>query len=166
MDSALAVPVFNQEDDPIDVINNMMSFLSTVDTSCFPSTNNQLRNSSNPRQHATIHDGMVTVQPLQGRPNPYAAGTSGTQANTSGTRGNYSGQQRVVKCFNCQGEGHMARHCLKPKRKSVSLNFIESIKEARSCVQDLTSGEIVSLNLLSRTRKLGHSTMELRSLIS
>ncbi|GKG23603.1 hypothetical protein Tco_0391639, partial [Tanacetum coccineum] len=25
----------------------------------------------------------------------------------------------------------------------VSLNFIESIKEARSCVQDLTSGEIV-----------------------
>ncbi|GKA49953.1 RNA-directed DNA polymerase, eukaryota, reverse transcriptase zinc-binding domain protein [Tanacetum coccineum] len=37
----------------------------------------------------------------------------------------------------------------------VSLNFIESIKEARSRVQDLTSGEIVSLNLLSRTRKLG-----------
>ncbi|GKA93773.1 hypothetical protein Tco_0815759, partial [Tanacetum coccineum] len=32
----------------------------------------------------------------------------------------------------------------------VSLNFIESIKEARSRVQDLTSGEIVSLNLLSR----------------
>ncbi|GJZ67255.1 hypothetical protein Tco_0630495 [Tanacetum coccineum] len=39
----------------------------------------------------------------------------------------------------------------KPKRKAnksvatphVSLNFIESIKEARSCVQDLTSGEIV-----------------------
>ncbi|GJX00687.1 hypothetical protein Tco_0184600 [Tanacetum coccineum] len=48
----------------------------------------------------------------------------------------------------------------------VSLNFIESIKEARSRVQDLTSGEIVSLNSLSRTRKLGHSTMELRSLIS
>ncbi|GJV77950.1 hypothetical protein Tco_1509534 [Tanacetum coccineum] len=47
----------------------------------------------------------------------------------------------------------------------VSLNFIESIKEARSRVQDLTSGEIVSLNLLSRTRKFGHSTMELRSLI-
>ncbi|GKF44319.1 hypothetical protein Tco_0130871 [Tanacetum coccineum] len=43
---------------------------------------------------------------------------------------------------------------------------IESIKEVRSCVQDLTSGEIVSLNLLSRTRKLGHSTMELRSLFS
>ncbi|GJY18145.1 hypothetical protein Tco_0389636, partial [Tanacetum coccineum] len=46
----------------------------------------------------------------------------------------------------------------------VSLNNIESIKEARFKVQDLASGEIVSLNLLSRTRKLGHSTMKLRSL--
>ncbi|GJU82066.1 retrovirus-related pol polyprotein from transposon TNT 1-94 [Tanacetum coccineum] len=27
------------------------------------------------------------------------------------------GQQRVVKCFNCQGEGRMARQCPKPKRK-------------------------------------------------
>ncbi|GJX46158.1 hypothetical protein Tco_0271348, partial [Tanacetum coccineum] len=36
----------------------------------------------------------------------YAVGTSGTRANTSGTRGNYSCQQRVVKCFNCQGEGN------------------------------------------------------------
>ncbi|GKE00110.1 hypothetical protein Tco_1388093, partial [Tanacetum coccineum] len=51
-----------------------------------------------------------------------------------------------------------------PSKDSVSLNFIESIKEARSRVQDLTSGEIVSLNLLSRTRKFGHSTMELRIL--
>ncbi|GJU60568.1 hypothetical protein Tco_1238334 [Tanacetum coccineum] len=35
----------------------MMSFLSTVVTSRFPSTNNQLRNSSNPIQQATIPDG-------------------------------------------------------------------------------------------------------------
>ncbi|GJX07894.1 hypothetical protein Tco_0195826 [Tanacetum coccineum] len=57
IDSGLAVPVFKQGDDPIDAINIMMSFLSIVVTSCFPSTNNQLRNSSNPRQQATIHDG-------------------------------------------------------------------------------------------------------------
>ncbi|GKE66921.1 uncharacterized mitochondrial protein-like protein, partial [Tanacetum coccineum] len=95
----------------------MMLFLSIVVTSRFSSTNNQLRNSSNLRQQATIHDGRVTVQPLQGRQNSYAAGTSGTRANTLGTRGNYSGQQRVVKCLNYQGEGHMARQCPKPKRK-------------------------------------------------
>ncbi|GKA38466.1 retrovirus-related pol polyprotein from transposon TNT 1-94 [Tanacetum coccineum] len=96
--------MFKQGDDPIDAINKMMLFLSTVVTSYFPSTNNQLRNSSNPRQQETIHDGRVTVQPLQGRQNSYAAGTSETRANTLGIGGNYSGQQRIVKCFNCQGE--------------------------------------------------------------
>ncbi|GJS25807.1 integrase, catalytic region, zinc finger, CCHC-type containing protein [Tanacetum coccineum] len=116
-DSGLAVPVFKQGDDPIDAINKMMSFLSTIVTYRFPSTNNQLRNSSNPRQEATINDGRVTVQPLQGRQNSYAAGTSGTRTYTSGIGGNYSSQQRIVKCFNCQREGHMARQCPKPKRK-------------------------------------------------
>ncbi|GKA92546.1 hypothetical protein Tco_0814471 [Tanacetum coccineum] len=102
IDSGLIVLVFKQRDDPIDAINKMMSFLSTVVTSRFPSTNNQLRNSSNPRQQATIHDERVTVQPLQGRPNSYAACTLRTRANTLGIEGSYSGQQRVVKCFNCQ----------------------------------------------------------------
>nr|GEU80742.1 integrase, catalytic region, zinc finger, CCHC-type, peptidase aspartic, catalytic [Tanacetum cinerariifolium] len=48
-------------DDPIDAINHMMSFLSTVVTSCYPTTNNQLRNSSNPRQQATINDGRANL---------------------------------------------------------------------------------------------------------
>ncbi|GJU20484.1 hypothetical protein Tco_1153826 [Tanacetum coccineum] len=50
----LIVPVFQKDDDPIDAINNMMSFLTAVVTSRYPTTNNQLRNSSNPRQQATI----------------------------------------------------------------------------------------------------------------
>ncbi|GKB00997.1 hypothetical protein Tco_0829041 [Tanacetum coccineum] len=41
----------------------------------------------------------------------------GTRANTSGIGGNYSGQQRVVKCFNCQWECHMVRQYPKLKRK-------------------------------------------------
>ncbi|GKD63190.1 retrovirus-related pol polyprotein from transposon TNT 1-94, partial [Tanacetum coccineum] len=126
-DYGLAVHVFKQGDDPINAINKMMSFLSTVITSHFPSTKNQLRNSSNPIQHVTIHNGRVNVQPLQGRQNSYATGTSGTKANTSGTRGNYSGQQRIVKCFNCQGEGHMARLCPKPKRKRDATCFREKV---------------------------------------
>ncbi|GKE67002.1 hypothetical protein Tco_1521163 [Tanacetum coccineum] len=81
----MQVPVFKQEDDPIDAINKMISFLSTFVTSCFPSTNNQLRISSNPRQQATIHDGMVTVQLVYGRQSSFAAGTSGTKANILGT---------------------------------------------------------------------------------
>ncbi|GJS52363.1 retrovirus-related pol polyprotein from transposon TNT 1-94, partial [Tanacetum coccineum] len=64
-----------------------------------------LRNSSNPRQQATIHDGRVIVQAVQGRQSSFIAGTSRTRANISGTSRNNLGQQRVMKYFNCQGEG-------------------------------------------------------------
>nr|GEY16409.1 hypothetical protein [Tanacetum cinerariifolium] len=73
IDYGLAVPVFKEGDNFIDAINKMMSFLSIVITSYFLTTNNQLRNSSNPIQQATIHDGRVTVQPVQGRQSSYAA---------------------------------------------------------------------------------------------
>nr|GEU96082.1 retrovirus-related Pol polyprotein from transposon TNT 1-94 [Tanacetum cinerariifolium] len=75
-DSGLIVLVFQKGDDPIDAINHMMSFLTAVVTSRYPPTNNQLRNLSNPRQQATINNGKVTVQPIQGRQNSLAAGTS------------------------------------------------------------------------------------------
>ncbi|GJU38342.1 hypothetical protein Tco_1191299 [Tanacetum coccineum] len=75
-------------DDPIDAINHMMSFLTAVVTSCYPTTNNQLRNSSNPKQQATINDGRVTIQPVQERQISYVA-----------------------------GEGHMSKQCTKPRRK-------------------------------------------------
>nr|GEX40481.1 hypothetical protein [Tanacetum cinerariifolium] len=60
-------------DDPIDAINHMMSFLTAVVTSWYPPTNNQLRNSSNPRQQATINNRTVTIQPIQGRQNSLTA---------------------------------------------------------------------------------------------
>ncbi|GJX90414.1 hypothetical protein Tco_0343740 [Tanacetum coccineum] len=44
-DSGLVVPVFQKGDDPIDAINHMMSFLTAVVTSRYPTTNNQLRTS-------------------------------------------------------------------------------------------------------------------------
>nr|GEX94345.1 hypothetical protein [Tanacetum cinerariifolium] len=40
-DSGLIVPVFQKGDDPIDAINLMMSFLTAVVTSRYPTTNNQ-----------------------------------------------------------------------------------------------------------------------------
>ncbi|GKB48507.1 hypothetical protein Tco_0899260 [Tanacetum coccineum] len=64
LDSGLTVLVFKQDDDPIDAINHIMSFLSVVVTSLYPTTNNQLGNSSNPRQQAIINDGRVTLQPV------------------------------------------------------------------------------------------------------
>nr|GEY94044.1 reverse transcriptase domain-containing protein [Tanacetum cinerariifolium] len=55
--AGLVVPVFQKGDDPIDAINHMMSFLTSVVASRYPATNNQLGTSSNPRQQATINNG-------------------------------------------------------------------------------------------------------------
>ncbi|GJT08197.1 hypothetical protein Tco_0842659 [Tanacetum coccineum] len=118
IDSGLAVPVFKQRDEHIDAINKMMSFLTTVVTSHFPSTNNQLRNSSNPKQQATTHDGRVTVQPVQGRQNSFT------------TR-----------------EGHTARQCLKPKRKRDATWFrdIVLLVEAQGYGKVLNEEELTFL---------------------
>ncbi|GJS10139.1 retrovirus-related pol polyprotein from transposon TNT 1-94 [Tanacetum coccineum] len=124
-------------DDPIDVINHMMSFLTAVVTSCYPTTNNQLRNSSNPRQQATINNGRVTLQPIQGRQTSVAAGTSRTY--TLGASGNNSGKQRTVICYNCKGEGHMSKQCTKPKRKRDDSWF----KDKVLLVQAQASGQIL-----------------------
>nr|GEY51671.1 hypothetical protein [Tanacetum cinerariifolium] len=87
----LEVLVFQKGDDPIDAINHMMSFLTAVVTSRYPATNNQLRTSSNPRQQATINNGRVTIQPIQGRQNFVLAGSS--RLFTSGS-GGAPGKQR------------------------------------------------------------------------
>nr|GEZ29875.1 hypothetical protein [Tanacetum cinerariifolium] len=97
-DTSLIVPVFQNGDDLIDAINHMMSFLTAVVTSLYPPTNNQLRNSPNPRQQATINNGRVTVQPIQERQNSLAA-----------------------------GEGHMSKQCTKPKRKKDEAWFKDKL---------------------------------------
>nr|GEU70272.1 hypothetical protein [Tanacetum cinerariifolium] len=97
-DTDLIVPVFQKGDDPIDAINHMMSFLTAVVTYRHPPTNNQLRNSFNPRQQATINNGRVTVQPIQGRQNSLAV-----------------------------GEGHMSKQCTNPKRKRDEAWFKDKI---------------------------------------
>nr|GEV23525.1 hypothetical protein [Tanacetum cinerariifolium] len=101
-DSGLTVLVFKQDDDPIDAINHMMSFLSAVVTSRYPTTNNLLRNSSNPRKQATINDGRVTLHPVPGRQISFAT-------------------------YNCKGEGHMSKQCTKPKRKQDDSWFKDKV---------------------------------------
>nr|GEW59683.1 hypothetical protein [Tanacetum cinerariifolium] len=76
-ETGLVVPVFQKGDDPIDAINHMISFLTSVITS------------------------RVTIQPIRGRQNSMTAGSS--RAYTSGSSGN-SGKQRVIVCYNCKGE--------------------------------------------------------------
>nr|GEW65035.1 hypothetical protein [Tanacetum cinerariifolium] len=79
IDSSFVVYVFSPGDDPITCLNKAMSFLTTVASSRFPSTNNQLRTSSNLRNQATIPDGRVTVQQLPGRQGQSYYGTGETR---------------------------------------------------------------------------------------
>ncbi|GJX25210.1 retrovirus-related pol polyprotein from transposon TNT 1-94 [Tanacetum coccineum] len=131
-------PVFQKGNDPIDAINHMMSFLTAVVTSRYPTTNNQQRNSSNPMQQATINNGRVTLQPIQGRQTSFFVGTSRTY--TPGASGSNSGKQRTVICYNCKGEGHMSRQCTKPKRKRDDSWF----KEKVLLVQAQAHGQIIN----------------------
>ncbi|GJX77853.1 retrovirus-related pol polyprotein from transposon TNT 1-94 [Tanacetum coccineum] len=100
----LVVPMFNQRDDPITCLNKAIAFLIAVASSRFPSINNQLCTSSNPRNQATIQDDRVTVQQVQGRQGQSYASTGYTGNATSSGGNNVGGQTRVVKCYNCQGE--------------------------------------------------------------
>nr|GFA22115.1 hypothetical protein [Tanacetum cinerariifolium] len=63
----LPVLTFLPGDDPIACMNKAMVFLSAVFSPRYPSINNQLISSSNPRNQATIQDSRVTVQQVQGR---------------------------------------------------------------------------------------------------
>nr|GEW54707.1 hypothetical protein [Tanacetum cinerariifolium] len=116
--TGIVVLVFQKGDDPIDAINHMMSFLNSVVTLRYPSTNNQLRTSSNPRRQATINNGRVTIQPMRRRQNSMTAGSS--RPYTSGSNGT-SEKHRVIVCYNCKGEGHMSKQCTKPKRRRNEL---------------------------------------------
>ncbi|GKB27949.1 retrovirus-related pol polyprotein from transposon TNT 1-94 [Tanacetum coccineum] len=52
---------------------------------------------------------------------------------------NTIGQEKVIPCYNCQGEGHMARQCTKPKRPKNS----EWFKEKMLLVEALESGDVL-----------------------
>nr|GEU36700.1 hypothetical protein [Tanacetum cinerariifolium] len=136
LDTRLVVPVFQKGNDPIDEINHMMSFLTSVVTSRYTPTNNQLRTSSNPRQQATINNGRVTIQPIQGRQNSITVGL--LRQYTLGSSGPL-GKQRVIVCYNCKGEGHMSKQCTKPKRKRNEAWF----KDKVLLVQAQANGQVL-----------------------
>ncbi|GJV59879.1 hypothetical protein Tco_1465979 [Tanacetum coccineum] len=87
VDSGLAIPVFSPEDDLIACLNKAMAFLTAVASLRLPSINNQLRTSSNLRNQATIQDGNVIVQQVQGSQGQNYSGT-GYKSNATSSRGN------------------------------------------------------------------------------
>ncbi|GKA61413.1 retrovirus-related pol polyprotein from transposon TNT 1-94 [Tanacetum coccineum] len=83
-------------------------------------------------QQTTIQDGRVTVQQIQGRQTQSFAGTGNRGISTT-SKGNYTASQpKVVKCYNCMGEGHTEKQCTQPKRPRSSAWFKEKLMLAEA----------------------------------
>nr|GFA28532.1 hypothetical protein [Tanacetum cinerariifolium] len=87
------------------------------------------KTSSNPKNQATIQDGRVVIQNVQGRQNR-GHGNNTRGAGAASYRGGQNrvgyanpGQARQIKCYNCNGIGHLARICTQPKRPQNSEYF-------------------------------------------
>ncbi|GKD39483.1 retrovirus-related pol polyprotein from transposon TNT 1-94 [Tanacetum coccineum] len=123
VDFNFVVPVFSPGDDPITCLNKAMAFLTVVASS------------------------RVTVQQVQGRQGQSYSGTGYKSNATSSGGNNASGQARVVKCYNCQGEGHMAKQCTQPKRPRNSAWYKEKamLAEAQEAGQILDEEKLAFL---------------------
>ncbi|GJW01393.1 hypothetical protein Tco_1556644 [Tanacetum coccineum] len=122
------------QNDPIACLNKAMAFLTAVASSRFPSTNNQLRTSSNPRNQATIQDGRVTVQQVQGRQGQSYSGTGYKSNATSSGGNNASGQARIVKCYNCQGTGQIFDEELTPFHAFLGRSGVPASQVAQTII--------------------------------
>ncbi|GJR32549.1 integrase, catalytic region, zinc finger, CCHC-type containing protein [Tanacetum coccineum] len=125
INSGLAVPVFLLGDDPISCLNKAMSFMSTD------------------------VDGRFTIQQVQGRRGQGFAVTR-TQGNATSLReNNATNKASVVKCYNCQGEGHMERQCTQPKRPMNSTWFKEKMLLKELFLDnDRLLGQIISQDIV------------------
>nr|GEZ17046.1 hypothetical protein [Tanacetum cinerariifolium] len=155
-ETGLVVLVFQKGDDPIDAINHMVSFLTSIVASRYPATNNQLRTSSNPRQQATINNGRVTIQPIQGRQNHMSTGSS--RPFVSGSGGT-SRKQRVIVCYNCKGEGHMSKQCTKPKRKRDAEWFNDKADDLDAYDSDCDELNSAKVSLMANLSHYGSDTL-------
>nr|AJG43266.1 gag protein [Human immunodeficiency virus 1]AJG43272.1 gag protein [Human immunodeficiency virus 1] len=69
---------------------------------------------------ATLEEMMTACQGVGGpghKARVLAEAMSQTQSNILMQRSNFKGPKRIVKCFNCGKEGHIARNCKAPRKK-------------------------------------------------
>nr|GEX37646.1 hypothetical protein [Tanacetum cinerariifolium] len=104
-----ATNIILQEDDLIVFLNKEITFLTTIASLRFFSTNNQLRTSSNPRNQATIQDGRVTMQQVQGKQGQSYSRT-GYKSNATSSGGNNESGHAMDKAM--LAEAHEARQVL------------------------------------------------------
>nr|GEU94700.1 retrovirus-related Pol polyprotein from transposon TNT 1-94 [Tanacetum cinerariifolium] len=113
----------------IENLTNTLALLTQSYKTYIPQTNNQLNTSSNTRNQATVQDGRVVVQNVQGRQNrgqgnnAWGAGATGYGGAQNRVGNANSGQARQIKCYNCNGICHITRNCTQPKHPQNSEYF-------------------------------------------
>ncbi|GJX00741.1 retrovirus-related pol polyprotein from transposon TNT 1-94 [Tanacetum coccineum] len=116
-------------DNLIENLTNTLALLTESYKTYIPQTNNQLRTSSIIRNQATVQDGKVVVQNVQGQHNKgqgnnaQGAGAAGYGGAQNRVRNAILGQARQIKCYNCNSISHRARNCTQPKRPQNSKYF-------------------------------------------
>nr|GEX09376.1 hypothetical protein [Tanacetum cinerariifolium] len=104
----------------------------------------------NPPQHlksSNHSDGRVTIQQVQGRQHRSYAGKRNRGIATTSKGNVVVGPPRVMKCYNCQGEGHMVRQCTQSRRLRNATWFKEKLMlaEAQEVSQILDEEQLVFL---------------------
>ncbi|GJU81606.1 ribonuclease H-like domain-containing protein [Tanacetum coccineum] len=97
------------------------------------------------KNQATIQDSRDTVQQIQERQGQSYVGIGYKGYATSFGGNNTGGQARVVKCYNFQGKGHMARQCTQPKRLRNAAWF----KDKAMLAEAQEAGQILDENNLA-----------------
>nr|GFA47516.1 hypothetical protein [Tanacetum cinerariifolium] len=160
----------DQGDDLVDAINHMMSFLLVVITSRYPTTNNQVRNSSNPKQKATINNERVTLQPVQGRQISFATGT--TRTYTPEASGSNSGKQKTVICYNFDDldaydsdcdELNTAKVALMANLSHYGLDVLAEVYNPDNIENSMINQSVQAMSSFEQTSVVNHSETEITS---
>ncbi|GJZ90678.1 retrovirus-related pol polyprotein from transposon TNT 1-94 [Tanacetum coccineum] len=106
----------------------------------------QLRTRLNPRQQATIYDGKVTMQPVQGRQTTYAAGT--TRKYTPGASGSNTGNNGLLFVTIAKGRLKSSGQAL-PEEEIAFLCAKPVLPDNPDC-DELNSAKIALMANLSR----------------
>nr|GEU61555.1 hypothetical protein [Tanacetum cinerariifolium] len=116
-------------DNLIENLTNTLSLLTQSYKTYIPQTNNQLRTSSNTGNQATVQDGKVVAQNVQGQQtrgsgnNVQGVGTTGYGGAHNRVRNANLGQARQINCYNYNSIGHIASNYTHPKRPHNSEYF-------------------------------------------